>query len=66
MGADMALSRVDRGPWLYRERRISRGREFELLKFRTLKSEVLEREGLETELMEHDESEAGEDIHHVG
>jgi len=28
--------------------------------------EVLEREGLETELMEHDESEAGEDIHHVG
>ena len=28
--------------------------------------EVLEREGLETELMEHDESEAGEDIHHAG
>jgi lipopolysaccharide/colanic/teichoic acid biosynthesis glycosyltransferase len=45
MGADMALSRVDRGPWLYRERRISRGREFELLKFRTLKRDVLERQG---------------------
>jgi hypothetical protein len=28
--------------------------------------EVLEREGLETALMEHDESEAGEDIHHAG
>lgn len=24
------------------------------------------REGLETALMEHDESEAGEDIHHAG
>ena len=28
--------------------------------------EVLEREGLETELMEHGESDAGEDIHHAG
>ena len=28
--------------------------------------QVLKREGLETELMEHDESEAGEDIHHAG
>ena len=45
MGADMALSRRDRGPWLYRERRISRGREFALLKFRTLRREVLERDG---------------------
>ena len=42
MGADMALSRRDRGPWLYRERRISRGREFDLLKFRTLRREALE------------------------
>ena len=33
---------------------------------RTKDDEVLEREGLETELMEHDESEAGEDIHHAG
>jgi lipopolysaccharide/colanic/teichoic acid biosynthesis glycosyltransferase len=34
---------ADRGPWLYRERRISRGREFELLKFRTLRREALAR-----------------------
>jgi hypothetical protein len=33
---------------------------------RTKDDEVLEREGLETELMEHDDSEAGEDIHHAG
>jgi lipopolysaccharide/colanic/teichoic acid biosynthesis glycosyltransferase len=45
MGVDMALSPRDRGPWLYRERRISRGREFDLLKFRTLRREVLDREG---------------------
>jgi lipopolysaccharide/colanic/teichoic acid biosynthesis glycosyltransferase len=32
----------NRGPWLYRERRISRGREFDLLKFRTLRRDVLE------------------------
>jgi len=37
------LSRRDRGPLLYRERRISRGREFSLLKFRTLRRDVLER-----------------------
>ena len=32
----------DRGPLLYRERRISAGLEFDLLKFRTLRSDVLE------------------------
>lgn len=42
MGVDMALARRDRGPWLYRERRISRGRGFDLLKFRTLRRDVLE------------------------
>jgi lipopolysaccharide/colanic/teichoic acid biosynthesis glycosyltransferase len=42
MGADMLFRRRDRGPWLYREPRISRGREFELLKFRTLRRDVLE------------------------
>ena len=31
----------DRGPWLYRECRISRGREFDLLKFRTLRRDVV-------------------------
>ena len=43
MGVDALLRVRDRGPWLYRERRISRGREFDLLKFRTLRREVLER-----------------------
>lgn len=33
----------DRGPFLYRERRVSRGREFDLLKFRTLRRDVLQR-----------------------
>ena len=43
MGLEMLVRRCDRGPWLYRERRISRGREFELLKFRTLRLDVLAR-----------------------
>ncbi len=42
MGVDMLVRRADRGPFLYRERRISRGREFDLLKFRTLRLEVLD------------------------
>ena len=42
MGADMVLRRRDRGPWLYREPRVSRGREFDLLKFRTLRRDVIE------------------------
>ena len=42
MGADMLVSRRDRGPWLYRERRISRGRAFDLLKFRTLRQTALD------------------------
>jgi lipopolysaccharide/colanic/teichoic acid biosynthesis glycosyltransferase len=40
MALDMVLSRRDRGPFLYREPRISRGRTFELLKFRTLRADV--------------------------
>ena len=44
MGVDMLRERRDRGPLLYRERRISRGREFDLLKFRTLRSDVLDRD----------------------
>ena len=43
MGVSMFLCVRDRGPWLYRERRISRGREFDLLKFRTLRRDVLAR-----------------------
>jgi lipopolysaccharide/colanic/teichoic acid biosynthesis glycosyltransferase len=38
---DMLLVRPDRGRWLYREPRISRGREFEVLKFRVLREDVL-------------------------
>lgn len=38
---DMVLSRPDRGPFFYRERRISKGRRFDLLKFRTLRCDVL-------------------------
>jgi lipopolysaccharide/colanic/teichoic acid biosynthesis glycosyltransferase len=41
MAADMAVCRRDRGSFLYRERRISRGSEFDLFKFRTLRREVL-------------------------
>jgi lipopolysaccharide/colanic/teichoic acid biosynthesis glycosyltransferase len=41
IAADMVLCREDRGSWLYRERRISRGREFDLLKFRTLRRDAL-------------------------
>jgi lipopolysaccharide/colanic/teichoic acid biosynthesis glycosyltransferase len=42
MAADMLLRRADRGSLLYRERRISRGQEFDLLKFRTLRRTVLD------------------------
>lgn len=41
MAIDMLLTRSDRGGFLYRETRISRGREFGLLKFRTLRREAL-------------------------
>jgi exopolysaccharide production protein ExoY len=42
MAADMIVSRRDRGGFFYREPRISRGRLFGLLKFRTLRRDVLE------------------------
>jgi lipopolysaccharide/colanic/teichoic acid biosynthesis glycosyltransferase len=42
MAVDMVLSRRDRGGFLYREPRVSRGRVFGLLKFRTLRRDVLE------------------------
>ena len=41
VGLDMTFRREDRGPWIYRERRISQGREFDLLKFRTLRRDAL-------------------------
>src|SRR4249920_563577 len=48
MSADMFVRPRDRGAWLYRERRISRGREFDLLKFRTLRRDVLAGMGVES------------------
>ena len=42
LAGDMLFVRRDRGRWLYRERRISRGREFEVLKFRVLREDVLD------------------------
>jgi lipopolysaccharide/colanic/teichoic acid biosynthesis glycosyltransferase len=44
VGSSKLLSKRDRGPWLYRERRVSRGREFDLLKFRVLRRDLLEHE----------------------
>jgi lipopolysaccharide/colanic/teichoic acid biosynthesis glycosyltransferase len=38
---DMLVVSGDRGGWLYRERRISRGQQFDLLKFRVLRQPVL-------------------------
>src|SRR4051794_36608305 len=57
MSADMACSRRDRGAFLYREPRISRGRPFGLLKFRALRRAALEqmrREGGHARLYEAD------------
>jgi lipopolysaccharide/colanic/teichoic acid biosynthesis glycosyltransferase len=42
MACDQLLVRRDRGPFLYREDRISRGRVFGLIKFRTLRTNVLD------------------------
>jgi lipopolysaccharide/colanic/teichoic acid biosynthesis glycosyltransferase len=42
IAADQVRHPGDRGSWLYRERRISRGREFELLKFRVLREDVVQ------------------------
>lgn len=44
IGLDRVFAPRDRGPLLYRERRISRGREFDLFKFRTLRTAALERQ----------------------
>ena len=41
MALDMLVVPRDRGSWLYRERRISRGREFDVLKLRVLRKDVL-------------------------
>jgi len=60
LAADKWFVREDRGSWLYRERRISQGRQFDLLKFRVLKEEALARlrsaEGDYARLYERDEA----------
>lgn len=43
MAVSMLLRPADRGAWLYRERRVSRGREFDLLKFRVLREDIIAR-----------------------
>src|SRR5215204_3817273 len=50
----MIVRRQDRGPCLYRERRVSRGRPFALLKFRTLRADVAA--GEHARLLEADEA----------
>ena len=44
MAVDMIVARRDRGRFLYREQRVSRGEQFDLLKFRTLRRTALERQ----------------------
>jgi lipopolysaccharide/colanic/teichoic acid biosynthesis glycosyltransferase len=51
---DVLFSPRDRGTLFYREPRISRGRTFGLLKFRTLRSDVLERSAGHARLLEAD------------
>ena len=41
MAVDMLVRRADRGRFVYRERRVSRGREFDVLKFRTVRDDAL-------------------------
>jgi len=41
IGLDMLFVPRDRGPVFYRERRVSRGREFDVLKFRVLRRDAL-------------------------
>src|SRR5215213_3956612 len=54
MAVSMLLRKQDRGPFLYRERRVSRGRPFGLMKFRTLRADVLD--GRHARLLEADEA----------
>jgi len=51
---DVMLRPRDRGKLFYREERISRGRRFALLKFRTLRADVLERSAGHARLLEAD------------
>jgi lipopolysaccharide/colanic/teichoic acid biosynthesis glycosyltransferase len=53
--ANMVFSRADRGPVLYREVRVSRGRTFNLLKFRTLRRDALADARGHARPLEHDQ-----------
>jgi lipopolysaccharide/colanic/teichoic acid biosynthesis glycosyltransferase len=54
MTVDMAVEPRDRGSFLYREPRISRGETFDLLKLRTLREEVLAQAAGHARLLELD------------
>ena len=56
LALDLLLVPRDRGPWLYRERRISAGREFDVLKFRVLRVEAIDsiEEGSYARLLERE------------
>ena len=41
MAVSMWFRKWDRGSWFYRERRVSQGKEFDILKFRVLKEDVI-------------------------
>lgn len=59
MGVSMLLRPADRGSWSYCERRVSRGREFDVLKFRVLREEALarmRREGKHARVYEADQA----------
>jgi lipopolysaccharide/colanic/teichoic acid biosynthesis glycosyltransferase len=53
---DVLFTPRDRGPLFYRERRVSRGRPFDLLKFRTLRTDVLDRAAGHARLLEADQA----------
>jgi lipopolysaccharide/colanic/teichoic acid biosynthesis glycosyltransferase len=54
MTVDMAVEPRDRGGFLYREARVSRGKTFDLLKLRTLRADVLAEAGGHARLLELD------------
>jgi lipopolysaccharide/colanic/teichoic acid biosynthesis glycosyltransferase len=56
VAVDAALVPRDRGPLFYRERRVSRGRAFDLLKLRTLRGDALARAGGHARLLEAEPS----------
>jgi lipopolysaccharide/colanic/teichoic acid biosynthesis glycosyltransferase len=60
LALNMLLVPRDRGRWFYRERRISRGLEFDVLKFRVLREDVLaeaaERDDTYARLYERDQA----------